>query len=516
MKNKLLVVVIFLLGYSSVYAQSKGINFQSIVVDASGTIEVSQEVDFKFDFYYNSDLSTIIYSETQSKTTNNKGLVSLVIGDGTKLSSGAELADLDWSEEITLKVSRQVSGSYQLLFSQTVASVPIAFYAKKAGSLEGVTVASGVVSATDFLLNGSSLDSRIQLIEDTVASDVATVEEVTAVSDAIDSAQADIDDLLINIPNIDGIYSNTSVGSNTYFNYDNPNSVDNTAIGQNALQSNSASENTAVGAYVLQANTSGDSNTGLGAGVLYNNTTGFNNVALGVAALFENVSGRSNNAIGYDALRDNTGSYNVAIGEVAGYSNTTGNNNTLIGYQADVNSGALTNATATGANAKVSSSNTMSFGDSNVEKWGFGLATTDSGKAIQVGSDSTNGNGAYLTTGGTWTNGSSILFKTNFIDLDNQYVLDKISSIKVRKWDYRGTDETHIGPTSEEFTKAFGVGFTKDEKEDRHLSSIDVSGVALKGVQALYEKINQQKNKIEKMEQEILALKAAIEKLITE
>jgi len=96
MKNKLFVVVIFLLGYASVYAQSKGINFQSIVVDASGAIEVSQEVDFKFDFYYNSDLSTIIYSETQSKTTNNKGLVSLVIGDGTKLSSGAELADLDW------------------------------------------------------------------------------------------------------------------------------------------------------------------------------------------------------------------------------------------------------------------------------------------------------------------------------------------------------------------------------------------------------------------------------------
>ena len=96
MKNKLLVVLIFLLGYSSVYAQSKGINFQSIVVDASGTIEVSQEVDFKFDFYYSSDLSTIIYSETQSKTTNNKGLVSLLIGDGTKLSSGAELADLDW------------------------------------------------------------------------------------------------------------------------------------------------------------------------------------------------------------------------------------------------------------------------------------------------------------------------------------------------------------------------------------------------------------------------------------
>ena len=377
---------------------------------------------------------------------------------------------------------------------------------------------SGTVSATGFVLNGSSLDSRIQLIENSVASDLATVEEVTvtmtyifAVSDELASAQNDIDNLLGTIPNINGIYSNTSVGSNTYFNYDNSNSVDNTAIGQDALKNNSASENTAIGSLALRANTSGDSNTGLGAGALYNNTTGFNNVALGVAALFENVSGRSNNAIGYDALRDNTGSYNVAIGEVAGYSNTTGNNNTLIGFDADVASGALTNATALGAKAVVANSNSFAFGDKDVTKWAFGLSTTDSGNAIQVGEDTTNGNGASLTSAGVWTNASSILFKTNFIELDNEWILKKINSISVKKWKYKNTNETHIGPTSEEFIETFDVGNGLDKS---HLGTIDVSGVALRGVQALIDKIETQKEEINTLKSELDILKNLVQTLI--
>ena len=103
---------------------------------------------------------------------------------------------------------------------------------------------------------------------------------------------------------------------------------------------------------------------------------------------------------------------------------------------------------------------------------------------------------------------------TNFIELENEWILDKINSISIKKWDYKNTDETHIGPTSEEFTNTFGVGFTKDGKEDSHLSTIDVSGVALKGVQALYEKINLQKEEIESLKTEIEQLKSLINQVI--
>jgi hypothetical protein len=96
--------------------------------------------------------------------------------------------------------------------------------------------------------------------------------------------------------------------------------------------------------------------------------------------------------------------------------------------------------------------------------------------------------------GGVWTNASSILFKTNFIDLDNEWIHNQINSISVKKWDYKNTNETHIGPTSEEFIVTFGVGNGADTS---HLGAIDVSGVALKGVQALIEKVETLKEKVE-------------------
>ena len=123
---------------------------------------------------------------------------------------------------------------------------------------------SGTISATGFVLNGTSLDSRIQLIEDTVASDVASNAELIAISDALNSTQADVDDLLVHIPNINDLYGNTSVGSYTYFNNLNSNSENNTAIGQNALQSATSSDNTAVGAYSLLNTSSGSYNTAVG------------------------------------------------------------------------------------------------------------------------------------------------------------------------------------------------------------------------------------------------------------
>ncbi len=177
----------------------------------------------------------------------------------------------------------------------------------------------------------------------------------------------------------------------------------------------------------------------------------------------------------------------------------------------------ISNSTAIGASAILSTSNTFVMGDENVSKWAFGLPTTDTGNAIQVGDNATNGNGASLTEAGVWTNASSILFKTNFIDLDNEWILSKIKSLNVKKWDYKNTNETHIGPTSEEFIETFGVGNGMDTS---HLGTIDVSGVALKGVQALIEKVEDLKtvnsnyqNQLEQQQQMIQTLLSRIEAL---
>jgi hypothetical protein len=93
------------------------------------------------------------------------------------------------------------------------------------------------------------------------------------------------------------------------------------------------------------------------------NTYGGYNTAIGVSALQANTSGSQNAAFGMASLYSNTtATNNAALGYYAGYTVTTGSNNTFLGTMADASTGVLTYATAIGAGAIVSTSNTLSMG----------------------------------------------------------------------------------------------------------------------------------------------------------
>ncbi len=94
--------------------------------------------------------------------------------------------------------------------------------------------------------------------------------------------------------------------------------------------------NTAIGKNALYSNTIADSNTATGESALYTNT-GYRNTANGTQALFANTTGNYNTAIGYRALNYNiTGEGNTATGYYAG---DTGSYNTSNGYEAGSGSG---------------------------------------------------------------------------------------------------------------------------------------------------------------------------------
>lgn len=283
-------------------------------------------------------------------------------------------------------------------------------------------------------------------------------------------------------------FQNVAIGDSAL---EKTNGMWNLGIGQVALQeTNKAAKNVAIGAFSLQYAGDNIGNTGLGWATLSNiHFSGNNNLAMGIRAGIGLQTGAS---MGQDSNHNSSDS-NTFLGALSGTNDFFGERNIFLGTNIQAGKDFLYNTVAIGADISPSDDNLMVFGNSSHSKWAFGLATTDTGKAIQVGSDTTNGNGAYLTTGGTWTNGSSILFKTNFIDLSNDWILDKISKLNIRKWDYKNTNETHIGPTSEEFIELFEVGI---EDENSHISTIDVSGVALKGVQALIEENQKQKEEI--------------------
>jgi hypothetical protein len=161
----------------------------------------------------------------------------------------------------------------------------------------------------------------------------------------------------------------------------------------------------------------------------------------------------------------------------------------------------------------------MVFGaQTSTTKWAFGRPTTS--YALQVGNTTSDGNGAYLSTGGTWTNGSSRDFKEDFEELNGEEILNKIDKLSVTKWKYKGTNETHIGPIAEEFKEQFNLGVKED---DKHISTIDASGIALKAIQMLRKENNSLKKKnveieakYESQEQRIKALELLIQKLAQE
>ncbi len=90
--------------------------------------------------------------------------------------------------------------------------------------------------------------------------------------------------------------------------------------------------------------------------------------------------------------------------------------------------------------------------------------------------------GAFLSSGGAWTNASDRNLKENFIDIDNNDILDRISVLPIQRWNYKRetADIMHIGPVAQDFWEQFGLGGSNTS-----ISTIDSSGIALVGVQAL-------------------------------
>lgn len=130
------------------------------------------------------------------------------------------------------------------------------------------------------------------------------------------------------------IIQNTAFGQNALDS--NTTGAYNTAVGYAALRNNTTGRiNTAIGYATLTGNTTGENNTAIGANSMQVNTTGSNNTAVGYRTLATNSSGSHNTATGFNALALNTtGSQNTAVGRNAMASNTTGTANAALGYLA--------------------------------------------------------------------------------------------------------------------------------------------------------------------------------------
>lgn len=95
---------------------------------------------------------------------------------------------------------------------------------------------------------------------------------------------------------------------------------------------------------------------------------------------------------------------------------------------------------------------------------------------------------------GTLSQGSDINRKHSIESIQYNDILHKVSELDVYQWKYNGEDKLHIGPMAQDFYKAF-----KLNDDDTSIATVDIDGVALASIKALYEMIQIQQKQIESL-----------------
>ena len=90
-------------------AQQQGFNYQAAIQKQDGTTLQNKDVTLRITLI-DQNSSSAYYSELQNSTTNNLGIVNLVIGQGETLSGN--FADIPWNNEtILIKIELKVDNS---------------------------------------------------------------------------------------------------------------------------------------------------------------------------------------------------------------------------------------------------------------------------------------------------------------------------------------------------------------------------------------------------------------------
>lgn len=203
--------------------------------------------------------------------------------------------------------------------------------------------------------------------------------------------------------------SNAFVGSGS--GSSNTTGTGNAFFGANAGDANTtASNNAFFGRSSGAANTTGANNAYFGASAGLLSTIGQNNAFFGNNAGLDNTTGSNNSFFGSTAGDNNTtGTLNSSFGFSAGDGNTTGISNSYFGANSNSSDG-LTNATAIGSRAFVTSSNSLVLGSINgvngaTVNTRVGIATTAPINRLTIGEPETpllNGSVGIFNAGGTF------------------------------------------------------------------------------------------------------------------
>ena len=138
--RKILLLLSFSLFLSTLFAQVTGVNYKAIVSDNTGSILSGQSVTIQFTIFEGDPLdNNITYVESHTTTTDDNGLLTVHIGEGTTTD---EWGFISWGDDLHfLKTEYDIGGGYVDMGTQDFKFVPYAHFtlnalnAQEAGSV---------------------------------------------------------------------------------------------------------------------------------------------------------------------------------------------------------------------------------------------------------------------------------------------------------------------------------------------------------------------------------------------
>jgi hypothetical protein len=133
--RKLFTILAAVLLTATLWAQSpEKMSYQAVIRDSSDALVTNTQIGMEINIRQGSQTGTIVYTETQSPTTNTNGLVSIEIGGGTGFNT------IDWANDtyyIETKTDPTGGTTYTITGTSQLLSVPYALHAKTADTVTG-------------------------------------------------------------------------------------------------------------------------------------------------------------------------------------------------------------------------------------------------------------------------------------------------------------------------------------------------------------------------------------------
>jgi len=128
-----------------------------------------------------------------------------------------------------------------------------------------------------------------------------------------------------------------------------------------------------------------------------------------------------------------------------------------------------------------------------------GIGTTSPSYPLQMGS------GAYVSTGGVWTNASSREYKKDIKQLTKDEAMDAFTKLNPVKFSYKaGSEEKHVGFIAEDAPELVA------SKDRKGMSSMDVVAVLTKVVQEQQKVVQEQKTTIAELSRRLAVIERGV------